>query len=98
MRISQIVEEVCMNSGYEQYIRELGDEERLENLAELKRIASEFESNYGEEISLSEFLQFPQFHTRQTLLCLILSATICLSSRAKKFASGVRVRQVTTFP
>jgi DNA helicase-2/ATP-dependent DNA helicase PcrA len=57
MRISQIVEEVCMNSGYEQYIRELGDEERLENLAELKRIASEFESNYGEEISLSEFLQ-----------------------------------------
>ena len=42
-RISEIVNRVTVESGYEQYIRELGDEERLENLSEFKRIANEFE-------------------------------------------------------
>lgn len=55
-RISEIVERVTAESGYEQYIRELGDEERLENLAEFKRIADEFERSFGEELSLKEFL------------------------------------------
>ncbi len=56
-RISELVGRVCAESGYEQYIRELGDEERLENLAEFKRIAVEFESSFGEALSLGEFLQ-----------------------------------------
>ncbi len=47
--------EFCAESGYEQYIRELGDEERLDNLAEFKRIASEFERNMGEDLSAEEF-------------------------------------------
>lgn len=55
-RISEIVQRVTAESGYEQYIRELGDEERLENLAEFKRIADEFERSFGEELSLKEFL------------------------------------------
>ncbi len=57
MRISELVRRVTAESGYEQYIRELGDEERLENLAEFKRIADEFERNFGEELTLTEFLQ-----------------------------------------
>ncbi|MBP1588535.1 MAG: UvrD-helicase domain-containing protein [Clostridia bacterium] len=57
LRISEIVNRVCVDTGYEKYIRELGDEERLENLAEFKRIASEFESGFGENISLRTFLQ-----------------------------------------
>ncbi len=56
-RISDIVNEVARDSGYERYIRELGDEERLDNLAEFKRIANEFEREFGENITLEEFLQ-----------------------------------------
>ena len=55
-RISEIVNRVTVESGYEQYIRELGDEERLENLSEFKRIANEFERSFGENLTLSEFL------------------------------------------
>lgn len=57
LRISEIVNEVTKLSGYEAYIRELGDEERLDNLAEFKRISNEFEREYGEDLSLEEFLQ-----------------------------------------
>ncbi len=46
-RISDMVNEVTGNSGYEEYIRALGDEERLDNLAEFKRIANEFEREFG---------------------------------------------------
>ena len=54
--LSEIVEELCALSGYEKYIRELGDMERFENLAEFKRIASEYEENAGEAVTLKEFL------------------------------------------
>lgn len=57
VRISELVNRVCVESGYEKYIRELGDEERLDNLAEFKRIANEFEKSFGEDVSLEEFLQ-----------------------------------------
>ena len=57
LRISEIVNEITSLSGYEEYIRELGDEERLDNLAEFKRISNEFEREFGEDLSLEEFLQ-----------------------------------------
>lgn len=57
MKITEIVNMVCNDSGYEEYIRELGDEERLDNLMEFKRIADEFEKTFGEDLSLEEFLQ-----------------------------------------
>lgn len=56
MKISDIVERVCNDTGYEKYIRELGDMERFENLSEFKRIADEFEKNYGESVTLKEFI------------------------------------------
>ena len=55
-RLSDVIEKVCALSGYEQYIRELGDMERFENLAEFKRIATEYEKNFGEDVSLKEFI------------------------------------------
>ena len=57
MHISEIVREVTEKTGYEKYIRELGDEERLDNLAEFKRLSGEFERDFGEDLSLEEFLQ-----------------------------------------
>ena len=57
LRITEIVNRVTTESGYEQYIRELGDEERYENLMEFKRMADEFERSFGETLTLSEFLQ-----------------------------------------
>ncbi len=57
MRITEIVNRVTTETGYERYIRELGDEERYENLMEFKRIADEFERCFGEQLSLPEFLQ-----------------------------------------
>lgn len=57
LKISELINRVYIDSGYEQYIRELGDEERLDNLSEFKRIANEFESGFGEDINLEGFLQ-----------------------------------------
>ena len=56
LTVSEIVERVCDCSGYEKYIRELGDMERFENLTEFKRIATEYEENLGENITLKEFI------------------------------------------
>lgn len=56
MKVSDIVEAVCASSGYEKNIRELGDMERFENLTEFKRIASEFEKSFGEDVTLREFI------------------------------------------
>ena len=52
----ETVEKVCSMTGYEKYIRELGDMERFENLAEFKRIAAEYERSYGEQVPLKEFI------------------------------------------
>lgn len=55
-KISEMVEEVCDKTGYEKYIRELGDDERFDNLTEFKRIANEYERNYGENITIEDFI------------------------------------------
>ncbi len=57
MRITEIVSRTAAESGYEEYIRSLGDEERYENLMEFKRVADEFERNFGENVTLPQFLQ-----------------------------------------
>ncbi|MGN1347136.1 MAG: UvrD-helicase domain-containing protein [Eubacteriales bacterium] len=57
MPLSDVVESVLAQSGYEQYIRENGSMERLDNLAEFKRTALEAERSFGEFYPLEEFLQ-----------------------------------------
>ncbi|MBQ9847510.1 MAG: UvrD-helicase domain-containing protein [Clostridia bacterium] len=54
--LSDTFEKLCAESGYEKYIRELGDMERFENLSEFKRIVAEYEKNFGEEVPLKEFI------------------------------------------
>ena len=54
--VSDTVAAICADTGYEKYIRELGDMERFENLSEFKRIACEFEKSYGESVTLSGFI------------------------------------------
>ena len=55
--VSDVIQNILVKSGYEQYIRENGSMERLDNLSEFKRTALELERNYGEFYSLEEFLQ-----------------------------------------
>lgn len=56
MPLTDIIESVLSESGYEQYIRENGSMERLDNLAEFKRTAVTAEQGYGEFYPLEEFL------------------------------------------
>ena len=55
--VSELMQTVLTRSGYEQYIRELGSMERLDNLAEMKRSLWEREQGYGEFYPLSVYLQ-----------------------------------------
>ncbi|MDD4772813.1 MAG: 3'-5' exonuclease [Eubacteriales bacterium] len=55
--VSELLDRVLTETGYEAYIRESGGMERLENLAELKKIALEQERGWGEALPLSEFLR-----------------------------------------
>lgn len=54
--VPDMVSAVCAESGYEGYIRELGDMDRFDNLSEFKRIAEEQDKSEGEPLSLEEFL------------------------------------------
>jgi DNA helicase-2/ATP-dependent DNA helicase PcrA len=55
--VSELLDSVLSDTGYEKYIRETGSMERLENLGELKKITLEFERSWGEELPLAEFLR-----------------------------------------
>ncbi|MBQ7161761.1 MAG: UvrD-helicase domain-containing protein, partial [Clostridia bacterium] len=57
LQLTELVRLTCERSGYEKYIRQLGDEERLDNLTEFKRIADEFERGFGEKVDLAGFLR-----------------------------------------
>lgn len=54
--VADFVDLVLTATGYETYIRELGNMDRLDNLAEFKRMAHEFEIDAGEAVSLYDFL------------------------------------------
>lgn len=57
MKLSDIFTGILNDSGYETMLRGMGEDERLENLAELKASIFEFEKNSGEENTLEEYLQ-----------------------------------------
>lgn len=54
--ISDLLEEVLALSGYEQMLRNDGDGERLDNLAELKQSIAQYEHDEGELMSLYDYL------------------------------------------
>ncbi len=57
MKLSDIFAGILNDSGYEAMLRTMGEKERLENLAELKRSICEYEKTSGEENTLEDYLQ-----------------------------------------
>ena len=54
--ISELLGELLERSGYEEALRTEGDNERLDNLAELKQSIYEFETTSGEEVDLQAYM------------------------------------------
>ena len=57
MTLTDLLLQILKESGYEEYMRVSGEEDRLDNLAELKQSVYEYEETAGEETSLQTYLQ-----------------------------------------
>lgn len=55
--VSELLARIIKDTGYELYIRESGDIERLDNISELLRGIVTQETEFGEHLSLATFLQ-----------------------------------------
>ena len=66
MSLVDIVNMILMGTGYEE-VRSSGDEDRLENIAELKQSIDTFESSAGEEVKLEEFLDHVALYTNNDM-------------------------------
>ncbi len=63
MKLSELLTAVLNDSGYEAFLRTNGEQERLDNLAELKQSIYEYERDAGEECSLSDYLDRISLYT-----------------------------------
>lgn len=61
--LSDLVTELMAATGYEAMLRQAGEQERLDNLAELKQSIEEYEKTSGEENTLEEYLQSIALYT-----------------------------------
>lgn len=61
--LSDLVTELMAATGYEVMLRQAGEQERLDNLAELKQSIDEYEKTSGEENTLEEYLQSIALYT-----------------------------------
>lgn len=61
--LSDFVTELMAATGYEAMLRQAGEQERLDNLAELKQSIDEYEKTSGEENTLEEYLQSIALYT-----------------------------------
>lgn len=61
--LSDLVMEVLDQTGYEAMLRQSGEQERLDNLAEFKQSVDEYEKTSGEENTLEEYLQSIALYT-----------------------------------
>ena len=57
MTLTDLLLMLLRDSGYEEHLRVSGEEDRLDNLAELKQSIFEYETTAGEETSLETYLQ-----------------------------------------
>lgn len=62
-KLTDLVTEILEQTGYEAMLRQSGEQERLDNLAELKQSIDEFEKTSGEENTLEEYLQSIALYT-----------------------------------
>ncbi|MDF2541529.1 MAG: pcrA [Herbinix sp.] len=63
MKLSELLTGVLNDSGYEALLRTNGEQERLDNLAELKQSIFEYENSAGEECSLLDYLDRISLYT-----------------------------------
>ncbi len=63
MELTDLLTGVLNESGYEEMLRSCGEEERLDNLAELKQAIYDFERKAGEEVSLGNYLDHAALFT-----------------------------------
>lgn len=61
--LSDLVTELMAATGYEAMLRQAGEQERLDNLAELKQSIDEYEKTSGEENTPEEYLQSIALYT-----------------------------------
>ena len=62
LQVSELLQKLLIDSGYEQYIRESGEMDRLDNVSELIRSIVSLENDYGEPLTLATFLQDVSLH------------------------------------
>jgi len=55
--VSELLQKLLIETGYEKYIRESGEMERLDNISELIRSIVTLETEHGETLTLQAFLQ-----------------------------------------
>ncbi len=63
MDLTDLLAGVLSESGYEEMLRTCGEEERLDNLAELKQAIYDFQRKAGEEVSLGNYLDHAALFT-----------------------------------
>jgi len=63
MDLTDLLTEVLNESGYEVMLRSSGEEDRLDNLAELKQAIYDFTRKAGEEVSLGNYLDHAALFT-----------------------------------
>ena len=57
MQVSELLQRILKETGYEYYLRENGDMDRLDNVSELLQSVHSSEREFGEEYTLPMFLQ-----------------------------------------
>jgi DNA helicase-2/ATP-dependent DNA helicase PcrA len=62
-KLSELLTNILNESGYEALLRTNGEQERLDNLAELKQSIYEYERDAGEECSLPDYLDRISLYT-----------------------------------
>lgn len=63
MKVSDIFNCILVESGYEEFLRTLSEDERIENISELKNTIIEFENKNQEDTSLDEYLKTIALYT-----------------------------------
>ncbi|MGM9588769.1 MAG: ATP-dependent helicase [Faecousia sp.] len=63
MDLTDLLAGILSESGYEDMLRTCGEEERLDNLAELKQAVYDFQRKAGEEVSLGNYLDHAALFT-----------------------------------
>lgn len=63
MDLTELLTGVLMDSGYEAALRNSGEEDRLDNLAELKQAIYDFARKAGEEVTLGNYLDHAALFT-----------------------------------